>query len=92
METVSNTLNIPKEKIIVHKTKTSGVFSKGLWRTSVVSTQVALASFLTSKPVKLVLTQEEQDSYMAPGVDTQLTYKTAVSKVFEAVKMLEGVA
>lgn len=80
METVSNTLNIPKEKIIVHKTKTSGVFSKGLWRTSVVSTQVALASFLTSKPVKLVLTQEEQDSYMAPGVDTQLTYKTAVSK------------
>ena len=80
METVSNTLNIPKENIIVHKTKTSGVFSKGLWRTSVVAAQVALASYLTSKPVKLVLTQEEQDSYMAPGVNTEITYKTAVSK------------
>ena len=79
MSTVANTLNIPVEDIIVHKTKTSGVFSKGLWRTSVVSTQVALASFLTSKPVKLVLTQEEQDSYMAPGVNTKITYKTAVS-------------
>ena len=80
METVANELNIPKENVIVHKTKTSGVFSKGLWRTSVVSAQVALASFLTSKPVKLVLTQEEQDSYMAPGVNTQITYKTSVSK------------
>ncbi len=80
MSTVAAALNISVSDIIVHKTKTSGVFSKGLWRTSVVSTQVALASFLTSKPVKLVLTQEEQDSYMAPGVDTEITYKTAVSK------------
>ena len=80
MSTVSSTLNIPAENVIVHKTKTSGVFSKGLWRTSVVSAQVALASFLTSKPVKLVLTQEEQDSYMAPGVDTKISYKTAVTK------------
>ena len=80
MKTVSTALNIPVTDIIVHKTKTSGVFSKGLWRTSVVSAQVALASYLTSKPVKLVLTQEEQDSYMAPGVNTEITYKTAVSK------------
>ena len=79
MNTVADTLNIPAENIIVHKTKTSGVFSKGLWRTSVVSAQVALASYLTSKPVKLVLTQEEQDSYMAPGVETKVTYKTAVT-------------
>ena len=79
MSTVAATLNIPAENIIVHKTKTSGVFSKGLWRTSVVSAQVALASFLTSMPVKLVLTQEEQDSYMAPGVDTKISYKTAVT-------------
>ena len=79
MSTVSAALKIPVENIIVHKTKTSGVFSKGLWRTSVVSAQVALASFLTEKPVKLVLTQEEQDSYMSPGVDTKITYKTAVT-------------
>ena len=80
MQTVAATLNIPAEDIIVHKTKTSGVFSKGLWRTSVLAAQVALASYLTSKPVKLILSQEEQDSYMAPGVKTQVTYKTAVSK------------
>ena len=80
MKTVADALAIPIDYIIVHKTKTSGVFSKGLWRTSVLAAQVALASYITSKPVKLVLTQEEQDSYMAPGVETKVTYKTAVSK------------
>lgn len=80
MQTVASELAIPQENIIVHKTKTSGVFSKGLWRTSILAAQVALASYLTSKPVKLILTQEEQDSYMAPGVKTKVTYKTAVSK------------
>ena len=80
MNTVSEVLGIPSENIIVHKTKTSGVFSKGMWRTSILASQVALASFLTSKPVKLILTQEEQDSYMAPGVSTTVSYKTSVSK------------
>ena len=79
MQTVSDTLGIPPENIIVHKTNVSGVFSKGMWRTSVLAAQVALASFITSKPVKLVLTQEEQDSYMAPGVETNVFYKTAVN-------------
>ncbi len=80
MQTVAETLSIPVENIIVHKTKTSGVFSKGMWRTSVLAAQVALASFITTKPVKLILTQDEQDSYMAPGVKTTMTYKTAVNK------------
>lgn len=80
MKTVAEALAIPAENIIVHKTKTSGVFSKGMWRTSVLASQVALASFLTTKPVKLILTQAEQDSYMAPGVSTKVTYKTAVNK------------
>ncbi|MCR4900065.1 MAG: xanthine dehydrogenase family protein molybdopterin-binding subunit [Treponema sp.] len=80
MQTVADELSIPIDDIIVHKTKTSGVFSKGLWRTSVLAAQVALASFKTSKPVKLILTQQEQDSYMAPGVKTKVEYKTAVSE------------
>lgn len=79
MKTAAATLDIPFENIYVHKTKTSGVFSKGMWRTSVLSTQVALASYLTGKPVKLILTQSEQDSYMAPGVKTSVTYQTAIS-------------
>ncbi len=79
MQTVADTLGISPEYIIVHKTKVSGVFSKGMWRTSVLASQVALASYITGKPVKLVLTQEEQDSYMAPGVVTTVSYKTAVN-------------
>lgn len=79
MQTVADTLGISPEYVIVHKTKVSGVFSKGMWRTSVLASQVALASYITGKPVKLVLTQEEQDSYMAPGVVTSVSYKTAVN-------------
>lgn len=79
MQTAADTLGISPEYIIVHKTKVSGVFSKGMWRTSVLASQVALASYITGKPVKLVLTQEEQDSYMAPGVVTTVSYKTAVN-------------
>ena len=41
---------------------------------------VAVAAFLVKKPVKLILTQKEQDHYMIPGVKTDITYKTAVRK------------
>lgn len=78
--TVAKVLDISPEQIVVHKTQTSGVFSKGLWRTSKLASVVALTSWLTKKPVKLVLSQREQDRYMAPGVQTEVKYKTAVTE------------
>ncbi|MBR5401958.1 MAG: xanthine dehydrogenase family protein [Treponema sp.] len=90
MQLVSQTLGITPENVIVHKTKTSGVYSKGMWRTAVLAAQTALASFLTQKPVKLVLSQEEQDSYMAPGVKTSVSYKTSVNEqgIIEGISAL----
>ena len=72
-------LNLPSEKIFIHKTKTSGIYSNGLCRTNQIAVQVAIASYLTRKPVKLVLTQKEQKKYMAPGVNTKIFYRAAVS-------------
>lgn len=80
LSALSSCLNIPIEDIFIHKTKTSGVYSKGLWRTTQIILQVATAALLTNKPIKLVLTQKEQDTYMVPGVKTNITYKTALKK------------
>lgn len=72
-------LNLSEEKIVIHKTKTSGMYSNGIWKNAILATQVAAASFLTGKAVKLVLTQKEQDLYMKPGFATEYTYETAVT-------------
>ena len=77
---IQKTLNINQENIIVHKTKDSGVGSKGLWRSNILAAQVALASFLSKHPVKLALDQQEQNLYMAPGADTSITYKSYYTK------------
>lgn len=73
-------LNLPEEKIVIHKTKTSGMYSNGIWKNAVLATQVAAACLLTKKPVKLILSQDEQNLFMKPGVLTEYSYKTGVSE------------
>lgn len=80
IKVISDCLDLPEESIFINKTNTSGIYSKGLWRTTQIAAQVAVAAFLVKKPVKLILTQKEQDHYMIPGVKTDITYKTAVRK------------
>lgn len=79
MNSISQVLKFPKEKIIVHKTKVSGIFSKGLWRTTVLAVQVAVAAYLSKKPVKLEITQQEQNQFFQPGVQADFSYTTALS-------------
>ena len=80
IKTLADTLKIPEENIYIHKTKSSGIGSRGLWRTSQLCAQVALASYITKKPVKLVLSQDEQDQFNTLGVKTTFSYKSALSK------------
>lgn len=79
-KTISEVLNLPMQNIIVHKTKSTAVYSNGLWRTTQIATQVAVASYLSRKPVKLVFTQKEQRNFMQPGVKTEITYKAAIKE------------
>lgn len=79
-QTIANTLNIPPQQIFIHKTKSSNSYTNGLWRTSQIATQVALASYLSKKPVKLVFSQKEQETYMSPGVQVNFTYKSAIDE------------
>ena len=75
-KTIQKVLDISPENIMIHKTKDSGVYSKGLWRSSQLAAQVATAAYLSKHPVKLALSQQEQQLYMAPGIDTEFSYKT----------------
>lgn len=73
-------IGIASENIYIHKTKISGIYPTGLWRTSQLACQAALACYLSKKPVKLILSQKEQERYVKPGVKTHITYQTAADK------------
>ena len=79
-KSVAAVLAIPEENIFIHKTKSAGIYPSGLARTTQIAVQIAAAAWLSKKPVKLVLSQTEQESFMVPGVLTEITYRSALNK------------
>lgn len=77
-KSVAEVLGINFENVFIHKTKTSGVYPTGLWKTTQIALQAATVCYITRKPVKLVLSKQEQNLYMKPGVTTKFDYKVAV--------------
>ncbi len=75
---VAEVLGISIENVFIHKTKTSGVYPTGLWKTTQIALQASTVCYITRKPVKLVLSKQEQNLYMKPGVTTKFDYKVAV--------------
>lgn len=89
-KTVAQTLDIDEAFVYIHKTKSAGIYPSGLARTTQLAAQIATAAWLSKKPVKLVLSQYEQENFMVPGVTTEITYRTALNKDgrFVALKIL----
>lgn len=79
-KTIASALDIKPENIFIHKTKTSNIYPNGLWRTAQIAAQVAIAAYISKKPVKLILSQTEQEKYMQPGVKTEIKYKSAINE------------
>ena len=79
-KSVAQVLDIEEEQVYIHKTKSAGIYPAGLVRTTQLAVQIAAASWATKKPVRLVLSQFEQENYMVPGVLTEITYRTALNK------------
>lgn len=88
-KTISDVLNIPADKIYVHKTISSETKSSGLWRTTQLAAQVAIAAYHSNRPVKLVLSHEEEDSFFVAGVKTKFNYRSLVSKSTGVIKAME---
>lgn len=89
-KSVASVLGISEEFVYIHKTKSAGIYPTGLVRTTQLAVQVAAAAWLSKKPVKLVLSQDEQEDIMVPGVLTEITYRSALYKdgKFKALKIL----
>ena len=79
-KSVAAVLNIDEAFVFIHKTKSAGIYPSGLARTTQLAIQVAVAAWLSKQPVKLVLSQTEQESFMVPGVLTEITYRSALNK------------
>lgn len=77
---LSQVLNLEEEKIIIQKTISQTENTSGIWRNTTLAAQAALATLLTEKPVKLVLSKEEQRTFMHPGLDTEIKIRSAVEQ------------
>lgn len=78
-KSICDVLDMDAKNVIIHKTKSSGFYPNGIWRTTHIACQAAVAAYLSKKPVRLTLSSSEQSKYMAPGVETQISYKAAVN-------------
>ncbi|MGP1458980.1 MAG: xanthine dehydrogenase family protein molybdopterin-binding subunit, partial [Treponema sp.] len=72
-------LGIDGGRIIVKKTKEQPSGANGLWRCTALAVQTAIAAYLCGKPVKLILTRDEQADFMEAGLPASLTYRSAVT-------------
>ena len=79
-KTVSTALGISCDRIVIRATNTSGHGANGIWRNATLAVQAAAASYLTGRPVKLVLSREEHQKFMESGVPAQITCRSAVMK------------
>jgi len=89
-KSIASVIDINEENVYIHKTKAAGIYPTGLVRTTQLAVQVAAAAWLTKKPVKLVLSQAEQEVIMVPGVSANMTYRSALNKegIITALKIL----
>lgn len=75
---ITEILGIDTENVFIHKTKSSGNLQGGLWRTDMLAVQTAVASFLSKKPVRLMLSHKEEDRYLSPDTPAVISHRTAV--------------
>ena len=85
---VSEVLNLPEEKIEIRKTLSQGKNSNGSWRSVILACQTAVASYLAGKPVKLLLSREEQKLYMKSGLETHIKIRTGIKD--EKIKAIKA--
>jgi len=82
---VADVLGISEKKIEIRKTQNQTKNMNGSWRSALLSCQVAVASYLSGKSVKLLLSREEQRIFMKNGLETHVAIRTASNKNGELV-------
>ena len=76
---LSAVTGIDKESIAITRTQISRMDTNTLWINSQLAAQTAVCALLTKKPVKLVLTRHEQQTYIENAAPVAITHKTALN-------------
>lgn len=77
--TLAEALDMPIEKIFVHKTKISGSNTNGLWQVTQIAVQASVAARLTKKSIKLVLDHDEEDAYLTNSINAENKQRIAIN-------------
>lgn len=77
-QNLSTVLNIPEENIIIKKTQIQNSNPNGTYKISILAIQTALASLKTGKPVKLILSKEEQKLFIDNKIKIKITHESKV--------------
>lgn len=77
---IARVLDYDEDKIIIQKTLSQSENKSGIWRCTTLAAQAALAAILCDKPIKLILSREEEEQFMYLGLNTTISYKSAVTK------------
>ena len=77
-QTLSDALGMKAEDIVVKKTKSYNHGSTSIWYNSIIACQVAVASYKLKRPVKLVYSRLEQETFINSMLPVEIHHKTAV--------------
>ena len=90
-KTVAEVLAIDTDHVEIKKTLSAGNSTSNNWYSVIVLAQVSLAAVLCGKPVKLVFSREEQNSYTERGVPIAVNHRTAVDSTGKITSLIVSV-
>lgn len=73
-------LNIPESKIVVEPAMIGLHMDGKIWYPSLIASQAAVAAFVTRKPVKLILTHEEDFRYSPKRNSSEIQIRSALGE------------
>ncbi len=79
-ENISRTTGFSEDKIIINRTNLGKYNSHDLWMNTILTCQTCIAAIKTEKPVKLILTRQEQTDFICNYAKVSINHKTAVNK------------
>ncbi|MBQ7159225.1 MAG: xanthine dehydrogenase family protein [Treponema sp.] len=82
---ISEVTGIDKNNIVITRTQFSELDTNILWVDSQLAAQVCIAVLKTKKPVKLVLTREEQQQFIENAAPVSISHKTALNTSGEII-------
>ena len=77
---ICNVMDCEKTDITIVKTITDNNATNSLWRTSILACQAAIASKIIGKPVKILLSTDEQANYVDSPIIVHTSFQTALEK------------